>query len=116
MATYIGYYRINEGMRRENDEKSRASGEPYVSPAMREKVVGIRDALPSSIKLIGSYAPIGAMTQTYPAVWIVETDDPAELVFVNNWYRGFIDFEWVPATALGNTSAATTAAMDAARR
>ena len=62
---------------------------------------------------MGSYAPLGAITKTYPGVWIVETDDPDELGFVSNWYRGFLDFEWVPVTAVGATVQDTTATLDA---
>ena len=93
-------------------------GNAGVNPAFRQKVIELRDSLPSTIKLIGSYAPLGGASPTRPSVWIAETNDPAELAFINNWYQGWLEFEWVPATVLGTTSRDTTAAMDrnAARR
>ena len=113
MATYIGYYRINEGFERESAEQAREAGEAVLSPTMRRKVIDIRDKLPASIRIMGSYAPLGAMTKTYPGVWIVGTDDPDELGFVSNWYRGFLDFERVPVTAVGATVQDTTATLEA---
>jgi hypothetical protein len=112
MATYIGYYRPNESFARENDERARA-GDAGPSPVMRQKVIELRDKLPASLKLIGSYTPLGGGSDTRPGVWIVETDDAAELQFVNNWYSGFLEFEWSPAVPVGTTSQATTAALDA---
>ncbi|MCA9830334.1 MAG: hypothetical protein R3B97_11395 [Dehalococcoidia bacterium] len=110
MAVYIGYYRVNADYQREQGEKAR-QGNPGVNPAFRQKVIELRDKLPSTIKLLGSYAPLGA-SPTRPSVWIAETDDPAELVFITNWYQGWLEFEWVPATALGTTSRDTTTAME----
>ena len=112
MATYIGYYRPNADYVREQGEKAR-NGSGGVNPAFRQKVIDLRTKLPAGIKLIGSYSPLGGASSARPAVWIAETDDPAELTFINNWYEGFLDFEWVPATAIGTTAKATTVTLDA---
>ncbi|MEZ4495061.1 MAG: hypothetical protein R3C29_17325 [Dehalococcoidia bacterium] len=45
-------------------------------------------------------------------MWLAETDDPSHLQFVSNWYQGFLDFEWVPATAVGLTSSEAKATVD----
>lgn len=113
MATYIGYYRPNPGFLQQGDEQAREAGEQVVNPTMREKVIGLRDALPSSMRFIGSFNPMGR-SDSRPGVWIVETDNPDDLLFVSTWYTGFLDFDWAPCTAVGTTSAETTAAMDAA--
>ena len=56
---------------------------------------------------------MGGGTEVRPGVWIAETDDPANLQFITNWYQGFLDFDWSPAVTVGTTSQATTAAMEA---
>ena len=68
MATYIGYYRIDEDSARARGANAREAGEPVLNPTMRRKVIDIRDKLPASIKLIGSCIHIGALTRTYPRV------------------------------------------------
>jgi hypothetical protein len=112
MATYIGYYRINEDFQRENGANSRQAGELVTNQAFRQKVIDLRDKLPASIKLVGSYGT-ASTAERHPNIWIAETDDPAELQFVNNWYAGFLEFDWIPATVLGATASDTAAAMDA---
>ena len=112
MATYIGYYRAHPDYWRETGARAREAGHAVPNDAFREKVAGLRDKLPASIKLIGSYAPIQSNPNpNHPSVWICECDDPSELTFVNNYYQGFLVFEWVPVTALGNVSSQTDAVM-----
>jgi hypothetical protein len=117
MATYIGYYRAHPDYARENGQRARDAGRAVPDDTFREKVATLRDKLPPSIKLLGSYAPIQSGTPDpdprHPAVWICECDDPAELTFVNNYYAGYLQFEWVPVTALGNVASQTDAAMRA---
>ena len=114
-ATCIGYYRRNEGFDREEAGRARQPGDFAPNPTFLQKVIDIRDKLPASLKLIGSYVPIGGGSETRPAVWIVETDDPAELAFVNNWCAGFLDFQWSPATSVGATMQEVTDALDEAQ-
>lgn len=114
MATYIGYFGPNESFRQVMGERAR-EGKPEFPEEFTKKVVELRDKLPSTIKLIGVYAPIASANSApeHPAVWIAETDDPAELTFVNNHYAGYLSFQWVPVSVLGTTSQATQASLDA---
>lgn len=108
MVTYLGYFRFNRDFLRAQSEEAQRTGNPPDSETMRQKVVGIRGALPDTIKLIASYNPIRSAAsvdeERHPRIWVVETDDPQELQFVNQWYAGFLDFEWVPAVALGTST------------
>jgi hypothetical protein len=110
VAYYIGYYHPNPDFWRESGERARNGDGP--SAAMGEKVVNLRDNLPKGLKLLGSFAPIGGATAGRPAVWLAETDDTSHLQFVSNWYQGFLDFEWVPATAVGLTAQQAKATID----
>ena len=111
MATYIGYYDRDDDFATLMGERAR-SGQPAFPEEFTKKVVELRDKLPSTIKLIGSYAPIGS-SREHPAIWIAETDDPAELSFINNYYAGWLSFTWVPVNVLGTTSQATQSSIDA---
>ena len=113
MAVYMGYYHPNEEFARENGARSREAGSPSVNDTMRQKVIDLRDNLPASLNFIGSFAPFGGAAVPHrPGVWICETDDLEDLQFVTNWYMGFLEFEWVPARAVGTTAAATTEAVN----
>lgn len=116
MATYIGYFRFHADFLREKGEQAR-HGDDSLNVEFGQKVVDVRERLPHTIKLIAAYVPIG-ISLTHPGMWIVETDDPTELVFVNNYYDGWLDFEWVPARNVGSTSkdaAATVERVEALR-
>ena len=112
MATYIGYFQPNADFQRENGANAREAGSVQQNKLFRDKVVNLRDQLPSSLKLVGSYGPLGGGAPGRPSVWICETDNPDDLAFVSRWYTGFLDFEWVPAQAIGATSADTAKTMD----
>ena len=116
MATYIGYYRRHPDFWREDGERAREAGRAVPDEKYREKVAGLRDKLPPTIKLIGSYASISTdRDRSHPSVWICECDDPAELAFVNNYYLGYLVFEWVPVIAVGTSSKETEAVIRAAQ-
>lgn len=110
MAYYIGYYHINPDLRRDVGERARNGHEP--DRTMAEKVIALRDNLPTGLKLHGSFNPIGGATERRPAVWLAETDDHSHLQFVSNWYQGIFEFEWVPANAVGVTAQETKATVD----
>jgi hypothetical protein len=44
----------------------------------------------------------------------VETDNTADLTFINQHYAGYLMFQWVPCTVIGATRAEREAAMNAA--
>ena len=81
---------------------------------MRQKVLDQFDKLPPTIKPLGVYAPVATagIDTSFPGVWIAETDDPAELHFINVLWAGVIDFEWVPVTVVGTTAHEGALAVD----
>ena len=116
MATYIGFYQANEEFFRANAERARAGEPPDLT--LRDKVVELRDKLPASLTLIGSWgvSKVGAVNRERPNVWICETDNAADLQFVSNYYQGFLEFEWVPATSVGVSASEARTNMDAAEQ
>ena len=110
MATYIGFYTIDPNYTRSLGEKARR-GDNGPDVSFQERVTELRDKLPGSLTLIGSYS---TSASNQPNVWICETDDPRDLQFVSNYYTGYLVFDWVPATPLGATAEDTKAAMEAA--
>ncbi len=115
MAIYIGYYGVHPDYARERGEVARKAGYAVPDEAFIEKVSSLRDKLPPTLRLVGSYAPIASMTPDWdprhPAVWIADCDNQADLGFINNYYAGILKFEWVPAVALGTTSSQTAETM-----
>jgi hypothetical protein len=63
-----------------------------------DKVRAFPEALPASVKLIGSYVIQGG---DRPSVMIVETDDYSGLQHIQNHYAGWLQFEWHPTTTGG---------------
>jgi hypothetical protein len=110
MAVYLGYYRPVPDF--------------VANDAFRRKVVELPEKLPAGCLLIGSYVPTGgaaAVTPSRPAVMLVETDHPADLDFISQYYAGALQFDWVPVTPVGTTrpereawAAAVTAAAEEA--
>ena len=110
MAMYIGFYDINPDFQRQTGERARG-GDNTPDAAFQRKVVELRDKLPASLKLLGSY---GTQSTDRPNIWLCETDNQADLQFVTNYYTGYLVFDWVPANVVGTTASETRATMDAA--
>lgn len=117
MATYIGYYHTHPDFARQQGEKARG-GESAADPAFQQKVIELRDNLPGSLKLIGSFGSMSSQTpeanRERPNLWICETDDTADLQFISNYYAGYLVFEWVPGFVIGATASETRAALETA--
>jgi hypothetical protein len=43
------------------------------------------------------------MATSQPNVLIVETADTSSLDFISRYYRGYLEFDWVPCHVLGAT-------------
>ena len=52
--------------------------------------------------ILGSY---GSMSTERPNVMIVEAADPAGLQALNQYYNGYLQFDWTPATVVGSNQA-----------
>ncbi|MGE0227687.1 MAG: hypothetical protein AB7I38_07005 [Dehalococcoidia bacterium] len=109
MTLYIGFYTIDPHFQRESGERAR-SGDNTMDERFGRKVVELRDRLPASLKLLGSYATQSAER---PNIWLCETDNQADLQFVSNYYEGYLRFDWVPATVIGANAAETEARRQA---
>ncbi|MCA9822522.1 MAG: hypothetical protein R3B97_05070 [Dehalococcoidia bacterium] len=60
--------------------------------ALAEKMRAFPGSLPSTCKLIGSWAVFGPA----PNVVIVETESVADLQHIDNHYLGWVIFDWHP--------------------
>jgi hypothetical protein len=103
MATYVGFYTFNAGFLSELTAKIRNGelqpGQP-VEP-MATKVREFLQKLPNGCKLIGSYTAAGQSIDQpeehrLPSVIIVETDDPSHLLFITQYYSGYLSFVFHP--------------------
>lgn len=106
---YIGFYDVDPDFRRAIGDGAR-TGDNSLDKAFRERVVALRDRLPPTLKLLGSY---GTQATAHPNVFICETDNQADLAFISNYYTGYLVFDWVPANAIGTTTSAARETMDA---
>ena len=105
MTLYVGFYVIDPEFQRESGARAR-SGDNSLDARFGRKLVELRDRLPASLKLIGSYTTQSAER---PNIWLCETDNQADLQFVSNYYEGYLRFDWVPANVIGATTAETEA-------
>lgn len=53
-------------------------------------------SLPSTCKLLGSWAVFGPG----PSVIVVEAESIADLMFIQNYYAGWLIFDWRPCIAM----------------
>ena len=113
MAAYIGYYRPVPGFLEENQTRARSEG-ATPDPRMQQRVRELPDKLPAGCTILGAYTPMvsGAVLSdtTPPGVIIVDTNNTTDLTFINQYYAGFLVFQWAPATVIGTTRAEREAA------
>ena len=86
------------------DRQRRGAGGP--DPAFLRLVRELPERLPAGCRILGSYASLGGAGGTvfepgFPAVMIVESDDPAHLGIISQHSGGYLAFHWVPATVVG---------------
>ncbi|HLZ68976.1 MAG TPA: hypothetical protein VKV26_03615 [Dehalococcoidia bacterium] len=101
MSVYLGYYRVTPGFAEANAARAR-SGEASIDPKFRQMVIDLPGKLPANCRIIGSYAPMGT---DLPAVMIAETNNTDDLFFISQYYNGYLQYQWVPARAVGTTAA-----------
>jgi hypothetical protein len=65
--------------------------------ALRDKVNGFPASLPATCKLVGSWGVSGLAV---PSVIIVEAESYADLVHINQYYLGWITFDWHPSSTV----------------
>lgn len=108
MGIYIGYYGPDPEFYRASQERARTQGTSQ-DPEFQRLVTELRANLPPTLKLIGSYSPINSFgpDSDVKAVWICETDNLTDLRFVNEYYAGYLRFNWIPAVAIGTSPAET---------
>ncbi len=95
--TFVGFYR-QLGPTEANINALRQAASPFEAlPDFATKVREFPSKLPSTCKLIGSWAVTGGQA---PNVIVVEVESYGDLQFINNYYLGWLDFEWHP-TATG---------------
>jgi len=97
-TTYVGFFGVTD------------SAAPVLEAAAREtgswpqefidKVNGFPGSFPDGLRLVGSWGVAGGER---PGVTVVEADDFAALSHVNNYYNGWLQFEW-HATATGGVA------------
>jgi hypothetical protein len=115
VAVYMGYYRPAPGYIEANQARARAEG-PSPDPKLQRLVAELPEQLPKSAKIIAAFSPVqsGAVLSDTgaPGVIIIQTDNSADLQFINQHYAGYLMFQWVPANVIGTTRAEREAAMN----
>ena len=92
--TFVGYYRP---ARTDADVKTwRETG--TFPPEFMAKVRAFPSQLPSTCKLIGSWAVTGGQT---PGVTVVEAESFDDLQFINTYYAGWLEYDWHPTRTGG---------------
>jgi hypothetical protein len=95
--TFVGYYDFWPGTPLPADiEHSRSTG-AAPSPAFRQKVQEMPTKLPSTCKLIGSWAAGGRAA----GVMVVEAESWDDLEAINVHYRGYLLIDWHPTRTGG---------------
>ncbi len=106
MALYLGYYRPVPAYLQEVWTRAR-SGDRTPDAAFGRLVTALPQQLPAGCRLLGSYAAIGGEglgTPSPPSVMLVESDSTEALAFISQYYTGYLQFQWVPARAVGASS------------
>jgi hypothetical protein len=121
MSVYVGFYRIDPDYAREVSARSRA-GEPAADPRLARLVVELIDRLPAGCKLLGAYNTMAGNVLNDPGppgILIVDTSNGDDLLFISQYYSGYLQFQWHPARSVGATreerEAATAAALQPVR-
>src|SRR4051794_35420934 len=101
MAVYLGYYRVVRQFQEQTQAQARDAG-VEMDAKFRQMILALPDRLPAGCTIVGSYTPIGGGAVLHepgpPAVMIVETESTRDLVFISQYYTGYLQFEWTPAT------------------
>jgi len=110
MTLYVGFYTPNPDWTREVAAKFRQGelqpGQP-VEP-IATKVRELPQKLPQGCKLLASYGPVGQSpdvveARRLPGIQLIETDDPAHLTFISQYYAGYLSFFFHPYNPVART-------------
>ena len=103
---WIGFYRANENWIREVEATMRRTGktrqEVLAETGILSKVRAFPQSLPQSCRLVGAYNPTRSISHgdpawaQFPAVVILETDDPADVTHYINYYDGILTVAFHP--------------------
>ena len=96
--TFVGFFRLVEPTEADINTQRQAGSPLEAYPEFFAKVREFPSKLPSTCKLIGSWAVTGGQA---PNVIVVEVESYDDLQFINNYYLGWLDFEWHPTTTGG---------------
>ena len=93
--TFVGYYRPTSFT--DADVKTfRETG--TFPPEFMAKVRAFPSQLPSTCKLIGSWAVMGGQA---PGVTVVEAESYDDLQFIDTYYAGWLEYDWHPTRTGG---------------
>ena len=113
MSVYLGFYRPDPEWQKEFGRRARAGEEP-VDPKLRQLVVELPEKLPGSCTIIGAYNTMAGNVLSDPGppgVLIVDTTNGDDLLFISQYYSGYLQFQWHPARAIGANRQEREAAM-----
>ena len=116
MSIYVGFYRPDPEFLRELGARARA-GEQPTDPKLLRLVTELPEKLPASCTIIGAYNTLAGNVLSDPGppgVLIVDTSNGDDLLFISQYYVGYLQFQWHPARSVGATRQEREAAMAAA--
>ena len=98
--TFVGYYRPADGFPTSDEIEGQRSGVAGASgsTAFLEKVRGFPASLPDTCKLIGSWGVSGGEV---PNVMVIEAESFADLTHIDQYYNGWLRFDWHPTVTGG---------------
>jgi hypothetical protein len=116
MSVYVGFYRPDPEFMRETAARARA-GDQATDPKLARLVVELPEKLPAGCKIVGAYNTFAGSALSDPGppgVVIVDTGNGDDLLFISQYYTGYLQFLWHPARSVGATRQEREAAMAAA--
>jgi hypothetical protein len=96
--TFVGYYEAWPGTPLPEEIKHSRETGVGPAPAMLEKIRQFPAKLPSTCTLVGSWGVTGPGRA---GVMVVEAESWADLAFINEYYRGWLLFDWHPTASGG---------------
>ncbi|MEZ4503059.1 MAG: DUF3303 family protein [Dehalococcoidia bacterium] len=93
-TTYVGFYRASSPeFIYETWRKTGAT-----PPEFQKKIFEFPGSLPATCKLVGSWGVSGGEN---PGVMVVEAEGFADLQYINQYYNGWLQFDWHPTLTGG---------------
>ena len=94
--TFVGFYQVAGPSEADLNATRQADSLPEAFPEFWAKVRDFPSKLPPTCKLIGSWPVTGG-----PGVTIVEVESYDDLQFINDYYAGWLVFDWHPTSTGG---------------